>query len=82
MIIQPRFDSTETFAEGLAFVKLNDEGYFIDISGQVIFRTDASVVTPFKNGLAQLLSCNVSPCQSVYMDKQGKVVWQGVHNSK
>jgi hypothetical protein len=81
MIIPPQFDCAETFSEGLAFVKLNDEGYFIDTYGRIIFRTDASVVTPFTNGLAQLLSCNVSPCQSVYVDKQGRIVWQGVHGN-
>jgi hypothetical protein len=78
MIIEPQFDSVETFSEGLAFVKLNDEGYFIDMSGQIVFRTDASLVTPFTNGLAQLLSCNASPCRSIYVDKQGRTVWQGM----
>jgi len=81
MIIPPQFDAVEPFSEGMAFVKLNDEGYFIDTSGRVVFRTGASLITPFTNGLAYLLTCNVSPCQSLYVDKQGRIVWQGVHGN-
>ncbi|HSL54938.1 MAG TPA: WG repeat-containing protein, partial [Pyrinomonadaceae bacterium] len=81
MIIPPQFDNADTFSEGLAFVRLNDEGYFIDTSGRFIFRVDASLVSPFRNGLAQLLSCSTSPCRSFYVDKQGRIVWQGVHGN-
>lgn len=78
MIIPARFDAVEPFSAGLAFVKLNDEGYFIDTSGKVVFRTPASVMSPFKNGLARLMTCSVKPCESMYVDKQGKIVWRGV----
>lgn len=78
MIIPAQFDFANPFSEGLAFVKLNGEGYFIDTSGRVVFRTDASVMTSFKNGLAQLMSCSIKPCQSMYVDKQGRTVWRGL----
>jgi hypothetical protein len=78
MIIPAQFEGAEKFSEGLAFVKLNDEGYFIDTSGRIVFKTDGSLMTPFKNGLARLLRCRVKPCQSVYVDKQGRTVWQGL----
>jgi hypothetical protein len=82
MIIPPQFDGAETFSEGLAFVKVNDDdAYFIDTSGKIVFRTNASLVTRFTNGLAQLMSCKVSPCRSFYVDKQGKIVWQGVFDN-
>lgn len=79
MIIPAQFDAAEPFSEGLAFVKLSGEGYFIDTFGTIVFRVDASMITPFTNGLAQLLSCNVSPCHSMYVDRRGRIVWQGVH---
>lgn len=79
MIIPARFDAVESFSEGLAFVKLNDETYFIDTLGRIVFRADGSLMSPFKNGLARLLrGCGVKPCQSVYVDKQGRTVWQGL----
>lgn len=78
MIIPPQFDWAETFSDGLAYVALNDERYFIDTSGKIVFRADASLRAPFTNGLAQLMSCKSSPCRSFYVDKQGRTVWQGV----
>jgi WG containing repeat len=79
MIIPTQFDWAGSFSEGLAFVKLklHGEAYFIDTNGKIVFSTDADVMTPFKNGLAQLMSCITKPCQAVYVDKQGRTVWQG-----
>lgn len=78
MTIPAQFEGAEDFSEGLAFVLLNDENYFIDTSGRVVFKTDGSVTRPFKNGLARLLRCSVKPCQAAYVDKQGRNVWQGL----
>ena len=36
IIIPAQFDWAESFSEGLAFVKLDDEGYFIDTSGRIV----------------------------------------------
>lgn len=79
MIIPAQFDWAASFSDGLAFVKfeLQGEGYFIDTNGRVVFRTDASVRRPFRNGLVQLMSCITKPCQSMYVDKQGRTVWRG-----
>jgi WG repeat protein len=79
MIIPAQFDWAASFSEGLAFVKLklHGEGYFIDTHGKIIFSTAADVMTPFKNGLVQLRSCITKPCHAVYVDKQGRTVWQG-----
>jgi WG repeat protein len=78
MIIPPQFDCADPFSEGLAYVCVKEERYFIDTSGRIVFRHDASLMTPFTNGLALLMSCSVLPCRSFYVDKQGRVVWQGV----
>jgi hypothetical protein len=78
MIIPPQFDCADPFSEGLAHVCVKEERYFIDTSGRIVFRHDADLMTPFTNGLALLMSCNVLPCRSFYVDKQGRVVWQGV----
>ena len=78
MIIPAQFDAVNPFSEGLAFVRLDAKGYFIDTSGRIVFRTDGSVMTQFKNGLAQLMTCSVKPCQSMYVDRQGRTVWRGV----
>ena len=81
VIIPAQFEGAGDFSEGLAFVKLNDENYFIDTSGKIVFKTYGSLMMPFKNGLARLMSCLVKPCQSWYVDKQGRTIWRGLYEN-
>lgn len=76
LVIPARFDHAESFSEGQAFVRLGDEGHCIDRSGKTVFKTSASVLTGFKNGLARLFSCTNSRCQDIYIDKTGNIVWE------
>src|SRR5262245_7915458 len=51
-VIAPRFDSVDSFHDGLARVTEQGKVAFIDTSGKVVLRPDYQIVREFSEGLA------------------------------
>ncbi len=83
--IQAAFDVAKTFHEGLCAVgqakkgpmsaNFHDQFYdwgFIDTAGKLVIDFQYDLVTPFKNGIAQVLVDG----KIGYIDKMGKYIWE------
>lgn len=69
-IIPAKYDSAESFSEGLAKVELNSKWGFIDKTGKEVIPLKYDLINPFCEGLAQVTLNEKSGC----IDKTGKEV--------
>jgi hypothetical protein len=81
VVIQPRFEWAAEFSEGLAAVGTNSGLFgYIDKTGTFVIPMvrEAWAIYPFSGGLARFdpkaSDSSISPS---YLDKTGKVIWQG-----
>lgn len=84
-IIQAEIEVAKSFSDGLCAVgrmkevkgyTWDDEQYlwgFIDMTGNLVIDIQYDLVTPFKNGIAQVL---VDVFKISYIDKTGKYIWE------
>jgi hypothetical protein len=74
MVIQPQFDLTDHFSEGLAAVMVNRKWGYIDNSGMMVIpANDFSNANPFHNGLARVVTNHET---YGYINKTGRFVWE------
>jgi hypothetical protein len=73
-VIEPTFDLTYGFSEGLAAVRIGDKWGYVDPSGRMVVPLEKfKTADAFHNGLAR-----VTTGQGFgYIDKTGKMVWSG-----
>jgi len=88
IIIQPQFEDTGDFSEGLAWVRPFDgKAGYIDKSGKLIIKPEFDAANSFSGGLAQVMMLGdkksvdphgvESPAQKYgYIDKAGKFIWK------
>lgn len=72
MVIDPKFDFTNSFKEGRAPVMINDKWGYINESGDMIVEPQFVRAQEFKNGLAAAL---INPFMKIYIDRDGNKVW-------
>lgn len=73
MVIEPNYDLTFHFSEGLAAVQIGDEWGYIDKSGNMVIAPRKLFrVEDFHNGLAVVTT---EDRNHGYIDKTGKFVW-------
>ena len=74
--VEPRFDDAHSFSEGLAIVWENDQCGYIDKTGTVVIPIQCQIAGfDFSGGVARVGGgFDGSPS---YIDKIGKVIWQG-----
>lgn len=70
MIINPQFESANSFSEGLAVIKQNDKYGFIDKTGKIVINTQFEEVSDFKNGKARFKNGK----QWGYIDTKGAYI--------
>jgi hypothetical protein len=79
-VIQPQFDYAWDFSEGLAAVQVKDgdsiKSGYIDKTGRVVIPVQFEWASDFSGGVAQVTYPYPSTSPS-YIDKTGKVIWQG-----
>jgi WG containing repeat len=74
IVINPRFDLTFHFSEGLAAVLINGKWGYIDTSGKIVIELrDLTDAEDFHHGLA---SVTTKDGKYGYIDKSGKYVWK------
>lgn len=79
-VIAPRYDDANEFADGRARVKVGDKYGFIDRSGQeVIPVIYASAGNAYRDGLVRVVLGQPYDQKDQYLDRDGKVVWEGKH---
>lgn len=86
MVIEPRFYAVFPFSESLAAVVLlekyaeaNDfetHGY-VDKNGAVVIPVQYSEASSFSGGIARVVFRDAQSGSPTYIDKTGKVIWQG-----
>ena len=78
MAIEPQFYGATRFCEGLAAVRLEPGGPwgYIDRDGVLLIQPQYYGVEPFRDGLARVHLAD-QPDAFAYIDKTGKVIWQG-----
>jgi hypothetical protein len=79
-VVQPQFDYAYDFSEGLAAVQVNGSGSilsgYIDKTGAVVIPMQYEWASDFSGGIAQVRTPGSFDSPS-YIDKTGKVIWQG-----
>lgn len=73
LVIQPEFDLTFNFSEGLAFVEKDHKYGFIDQTGKLAIEPQFYFAKDFHNGLAKV---GLTQWIWGYVDKTGQIVWQ------
>ena len=72
-VIQPVFDLTDQFSEGMAYVETDGRYGFVDASGKMTVEPQFYHARSFQNGLARV---NYARDSWGYIDKTGKIVWK------
>lgn len=72
VVIAPVFDYADSFGDGVAAVKKNNEWYFIDQAGNEIFNQKFDSCGSFKRGLAYVKIGG----KMAYINRNGEIVWK------
>jgi hypothetical protein len=85
-VIEPRFDAVSPFSQGLAAVMLlqdydgisdfETKGY-VDRTGAIVVPLQYSEASEFSGGIARVVFRDAQSGAPSYIDKTGKVIWQG-----
>jgi WG containing repeat len=79
-VIKAKFDEVKPFSEGLAAVRVRDNGIrkwgFINLQGEMVIEPKFDEVESFKNGLALVSEPPLVP--KGYINQQGQYVWKSV----
>ena len=77
-VINPQFDSTHSFSDGLAAVRFGDgktgKWGYIDKQGKVVINPQFDVAYSFDDGLAVVRIGDDKTGKAGFIDKQGKIV--------
>ena len=75
IVIQPRFDLTFDFSEGMAYVVEDDRYGFVDATGRLAIEPQFYRAKDFRNGLARVSYGQLNDSWG-YIDKTGAFVWK------
>lgn len=77
-VIEPNYRRAADFSEGVAAVQSPKSLWgYVDHQGQMVIEPRFSWTNPFRNGLAQVFFDSDAGHQSGYIDRSGRIVWQG-----
>ena len=80
MVVEPVYDQTDFFSEGLAAVKMGEKWGYIDRMGKLVIPPRFDRADRFKHGLAIVIVKHMqgsyTDFRQGYIDKSGKYVWQ------
>jgi len=71
IVIDPQFDSTGIFSEGLATVKIGNKWGYINKKGKIVINPQFDFARSFSEGLATVEIGD----RWGYINKKGKIIW-------